>query len=394
MSRPLLPELVVRRGRRLHISESALARTLSSEGPLVARRSELGSAGVLRLRQATRLVAFLTVAGLSEKRVVPEIARELRNVPGILQGLLVQGGPAAAIYGSEIAQTLASGTAIAVHAQLATAYDAGLNEAAGRGGQALARRVAAAERDYEQTLAALRAAAAAGAAEAALSIHVRSLEAAFDGLSELSTAVARASRRSVAGGRLGVRMSALVRRHAMVTAAALVLHAELREPKGARAAQRAAASAGRLRRREPDLAGARARLGPLDVGSRRTLFGRVARVRWFERPRKPFSVARLDNGALVYVPHKSMRGAGVGRGRHLVATGHVKLGKLGPYLEVEFEGPKENAKAVWEDWLAVLARPSYDLHPATLLMEWELSRLCRRAGTRDLLARLPRTDGA
>lgn len=142
-------------------------------------------------------------------------------------------------------------------------------------------------------------------------------------------------------------------------------------------------------RRPFELGTARSALTARDVGARRSLLGPVSRVKWIERPRKPYSFAVLeDSGAVVFVPHKSLRSHGVGAGRQLWAKGTVKRGKLGPYLEIEFEGPGTNRNEFWEDWLAVLARPAYDLHPATLLADWELSRLDRPSGRLELLARI------
>jgi hypothetical protein len=53
-----------------------------------------------------------------------------------------------------------------------------------------------------------------------------------------------------------------------------------------------------------------------------------------------------------------------------------------------FEGPGTHQKAIWEDWLAVLTRPAYDLYPETLDADWSLTTADGRIPPGDLMARL------
>ena len=71
----------------------------------------------------------------------------------------------------------------------------------------------------------------------------------------------------------------------------------------------------------------------------------------------------------------------------MYALGNAKEFEGGVALEAEFEGPDQHRTAVWEDWLATLARPAYDLYPGSLAVEWELPAITATSGAFDLLSR-------
>jgi hypothetical protein len=117
--------------------------------------------------------------------------------------------------------------------------------------------------------------------------------------------------------------------------------------------------------------------------------GRATRVEWVERPTKPYSFVELaGSDARLLVAHRSVVRRGLAAGSNVYALGNVKAGDEGVVLEAEFEGPDRHRTSVWEDWLATLARPAYDLYPGSLAIEWELPAITARSGAPDLLSRL------
>jgi hypothetical protein len=72
------------------------------------------------------------------------------------------------------------------------------------------------------------------------------------------------------------------------------------------------------------------------------------------------------------------------------AAGRVEVAPRGqPFLKVDREGPGQHAARVWEDWLAELAAPVYDLYPGEVCALWEVPQTRREA----LLDILTRTHG-
>jgi hypothetical protein len=175
----------------------------------------------------------------------------------------------------------------------------------------------------------------------------------------------------------------------MLAAASVLLGWRLRQPRLRRPTATAAGRARQLERLTLRVFGARRGITAMDVGARLTLIGRATRVEWVERPRDPYSFAELEGteGRLV-VAHRSVLRRGLAAGCHLYALGKVKAVDDGIVLEAEFEGPDRHRTAVWEDWLATLARPAYDLYPGSLAVEWELPAIAGRSGSPDLLSRL------
>jgi hypothetical protein len=256
-----------------------------------------------------------------------------------------------------------------------------------------AARVAAEWSLYRDTLLAARRYAEAGEVE-----HLGQLVGALVGhlhgdLATLCGDAAAASRANhPRHASLGLQASALGRRSVMLATAGLLLQWRLHNRHTASATRRIAASRTSLRRDLPRLGSARRDLTGAAPGTRARLFGRASAVTFEERPNRPRSTVTLQDAACTLVaPFRSLPRRGILAGAAIWADGRVETGGDGrPFLKVDLEGPGQHARTVWEDWLAALARPVYDLHPGTLHMEWDLPAEPHAAGL-DLMARLTRT---
>jgi hypothetical protein len=199
---------------------------------------------------------------------------------------------------------------------------------------------------------------------------------------------AQGDRRTAAD--VGLRASVLARRHALLAAGCVLVDARVRTPRGAAAVRRAAEGARRASRTAMRVPAARRRVSGLDDGTRIAFTGRVARVIWFDRPRKPYTRITLGGvAAPLLVSHKNMTRRGLAPGCHVWAIGNVKeVQPEGLAVECEFEGPDRHRDTYFEDWLATVVRPVYDLYPGSVAMEWELPPVDRRRGGWDLFSRL------
>jgi hypothetical protein len=121
------------------------------------------------------------------------------------------------------------------------------------------------------------------------------------------------------------------------------------------------------------------------VGARVVVRGFTERTRFLNRPRKPYSEIMVGD-VLVRVVHKNVLRVGWRPGCSAWVGGRVKREGDRPFLEAEFEG-LAHGKGVWEDWLADVARQSYDLYPESIDADWSLATARGGIALRDLLAR-------
>lgn len=183
----------------------------------------------------------------------------------------------------------------------------------------------------------------------------------------------------------------LARRVSMGAAALVLLDWRARQRNRVKGLRDRAAACVRLARVSSLSTASPTRLPDGRVGATWSLLGRVRRIQFAETAQPPFSIATLDPGpAEIFLPHRNLRRVGVAVGGTLFARGKVKAfgEKAIARLEVAFEGPGSSERLYWEDRLAVLARPAYDLHPGTLALDWELPRLGSRGSASELLSRL------
>jgi hypothetical protein len=364
-------------------------------GPGELLRMPPGTLTSTRLMELSR-AAFLA-RDEAERRLYGPAARDpaldgLLGVLGSVPELLAQILPPAEApppYTPEVASGLARSAAGGAHMRLHRAFDDGVRQGPGPAGASLAAALDQGEREYRRLLVRLRIAAEGADAPAVDALAATGADAVHGSLARACARAGRASRSNGArAAELGLRASVLARRHAMLAAACVLLGWRLRQPRLRRTTASAAGRAMQLQRLTLRIAGARRALTPMDLGARLTLIGRATRVDWLERPLKPYSLVELEGaGGRLVVAHRSVVRRGLAAGCHVYALGNVKSFDDEVVLEAEFEGPDQHRTAVWEDWLATLARPAYDLYPGSLAVEWEFPAIEGRSGAPDLLSR-------
>lgn len=312
----------------------------------------------------------------------------LTDVATVMAEIDVSKDAAERYFSEGVAAELARGVAVGIHVRSQLAFAKGL-DASGGPSRTTRRKLYTREGALRLHLATLRRAAVAGDGAATLTVLQALSAEAHEQLPELLEEAARASR-SDAHKKMGLGLGAsiLARRYAMAAAACIVLHRRLLLERLARTTKPAAEKTTLIRRDvvRPELA--RTQLTEIDVGRRFSLIARTTAIEWIERPRKPYTRVEFDGASIdLHVPHRSLERRGAIPGVVLWATGTVKTATP-PYLESEFEGPGTHRARYFEDYLATLARPSYDLYPGTMLVEWEFPRLDDGRGANDLIGRL------
>ena len=392
----------------LALSESVFVKRHGKQSLSVLRlRQRFGKRGGLRVgserTSGARLGRYSLLAEAAAKdvlRVFPARDRGqlerlrlllavLTDLPTGVQDIDVGKDSAGRYYSELVATQLARSVAIGIHVRLHLAFAKGIEAGASRSRSSVRRGVRSHEQALRGHLVKLRDASIAGDAAGALAVLDSISKAAHN---QLADVIREAAQVSLRPGRrdlsVGLEASILARRHAMTAAGSVFLHRRLMLDRLVRPTKRAVERTNALRRTvvRPELA--RTQLSALDGGGRFSFLGRTSEVEWIERPRKPFTRVEFEGATLgLHVPQRSLERRGVRPGTVLWAMGTVKAGEP-PYLESEFEGPGQHKAEYFEDYLATLARPAYDLYPGTMLLEWEFPPLERGAGANDLVGRM------
>lgn len=387
--------LFLERGGERTIAIESLAEPFRPASQFRTTRG-MEAARIRRLEVHASTAATEVVRGVYEGHStdVRTLSSILRQVPEVLADVLsTEGIPDTRFetaYPREVAMAVARAVATGVHVRTHEAYDSGLDGPAIPSTSVLAARVDDEERRYDEYLGRSRLAARQGDVAEMLELLAAVVERAHVSLPVVCSRTARASiAADHRGTELGVRVSVLCRRYAMLAAALVVLDWRLRRPRTHRTTGDIAASRTRRARRYLRLTVARRALVGTPSGTRMDLLGRVTDVRWIDRPEKPYSAATLvGTPGELRVPYKSIGRVGVVDGAGVWARGKVERDGDVAYLKVEFEGPGTHQRTYWEDWLANEVRASYDLYPGTVFMEWELPRIGTNGSGSDLYARI------
>jgi hypothetical protein len=384
---------IVKRGNKRSLSIPALRAAFQENSPLrqpVVRDSP-ARLGLLSLY--SKIAATECVRGCyQERKNQDSLVALLKEIPRLIEASASKSEtkPRAASKPIRLAwgKALARATAIGIHVRLHQAFHRGLRQSPVRPTDTLAKQITMEERTYRSFLARTRLAARRSDITGAMKLLTSVVDQAHL-FADLCSRAARASR-SRKGALLGLSVSSLARQYAMLAAGLVLVIERLQDPRSSKATATVARTRKRLSRSVVRLPTARRSLTGTRVGAKAAIVGRIESLAWQDRTRKPFSVARLaDKRGALLVPYKSMRQQGVSAGANVWAQGKVKRNSKGSrYLEVEFEGVGKHQQRYWEDWLAQLARPAYDLYPGTLLMEWEFPRLGRRSAASDMYSRI------
>jgi hypothetical protein len=393
VSTPRLRKLTVSRGGRVYVSVAELVEYFGPDellrlppGSLTTTRlMELSRAGFLAADQAERRLYGRSAGGEG----LEELLDVLGSVPDVL-ALILPPSEAPSSYTAQIATRLARSAAAGVHMRLHRAFDDGLRAGSGRADASLIAALDQAEREHRVLLVRLRGAAQRSNAPAVDAVAASAASTAHGAVAETCLRAGRASRsQGTRAAEVGLRASVLARRQALLVAASVLVGWRVRQPRLRGPTATAAGRARQLERFTLRVPGARRTVSTSDVGARLTLVGRATRVEWVERPTDPYSFVELEGtDARLVVAHRSVPRRGLAPSCHVFALGKVKAIDDGVVLEAEFEGPDRHRTAVWGEWLAALARPSYDLYPGSLAMEWELPAIGERNAGSDLLCRL------
>lgn len=313
----------------------------------------------------------------------------LADVPHYIEDVNVSKDSAKLYYSETVAAQFARAVAVGIHLRLHIAFANGAEAAVKRSHNTTRKRLHTHEQKLRARLASLRRAAQVTDAGAALSMLKTITHDAHHVLPQLVEEAAqvslRESRKNLA---LGLEASILARRNAMAAAGCVMLHRRLLLDRLARGTKFAVERIPALRRDvvRPEIA--RTDLSAIDVGRRFSLLGRASEVEWIGRPQKPYTrVGFVAATVDLHVPQRSLDRRGVTPGTVVWAMGTVKKGPP-LYLESEFEGPGQNSRRYFEDYLATLTRPAYDLYPGSMLLEWEFPRIKVARGANDLISRV------
>jgi hypothetical protein len=293
-------------------------------------------------------------------------------------------------YPQHLAYRLGQAVAVGIHIRCHYAFAAGANKRRPTV-SAMLQTLQEQERWYESALAASRSAAIEGnltnmsrlLCSVIAQAHTRTARAV-----DLAARMAGSRNRAVADA--GLRASWVARRMAMLAAALVVVEWRQRRARTLATTREIAQSRSLLYRSFMRSRVARRSLRGLPPGAPASLIGRIEQISFVQRPTEPFSRAILaDTGEVLVVPHRSLTRQGVVVGTFIWASGTVRHDtSIGTHLKVGFNGPGTHRMTHWEDWLADLVRPAYNLYPGTMALEWEFPPLLSGGRRTDLYIRI------
>jgi hypothetical protein len=385
MPKPQLSAVFVKRGSKHVLDDRRLRRVLKDGGELDRLPSTFPGT---RLRAVhyygeAALLGALAAITAGDTRRLRVVAASLEYVPPQVSAVLGAVPVAAShVYPESLAMALARLAASAVHARVAIASRPSRQKSPKR-------KLADAERHYRRQLARLRVGVAAGRRTAVLDVLEDSVDPFLHRLIDLAPGVSGSKSGGPDIGKTAVRFGALARRVAMLAAAAVLLDWRFRQGRAAGGRVQDAARSRRELIRKPNVRTIpRIGLNELPVGQTIVASGHIDQVAFVQRPDKPFTRVILKNsGGAVLVPFKNARRLGWQPGVAILVRAKVAQKEGQRVAESMFEGPGTHQNTIWEDWLAVLTRPVYDLYPETLDADWSLTTADGRIPPGDLIAR-------
>lgn len=245
------------------------------------------------------------------------------------------------------------------------------------------------DRGLDARLTMLRRSAATGSAAGAARVLARML--ATDTRALLAAAAAAPpSSDDPADGALAVGVARTTHRLAMLAAGAVHVQRRLAVPRlrASTAGIAARRVAGAMPR--PRLSGAATTLDGTDPLERIALLARVQDVTWVDAGRRPHARCDLADGSQLRVHFRNVRLDGLAGGVWVWARAKAEppADDGSRYAVAEFEGPTTTADRIWESWLAVEARASYDAAPRSVHLIAELPDPRSGPGRLHLLSRI------
>lgn len=109
------------------------------------------------------------------------------------------------------------------------------------------------------------------------------------------------------------------------------------------------------------------RISDVPAGERIAIIAWAKSATWIDRPKRPYTELKLDNGEQLRVHYKNTRRIGIIGDQWIWARCKVEEPEGGiHYAVAEFEGPTTSAGDCWESWLQVEARDYYDISPGSI----------------------------
>ena len=109
------------------------------------------------------------------------------------------------------------------------------------------------------------------------------------------------------------------------------------------------------------------KISDVPAGERIAIIAWARSATWIDRPIRPYTELKLDNGEHLRVHFKNTRRIGITGDQWIWARCKAEDPEDGiHYAVAEFEGPTTSADDCWESWLQVEAREYYDISPGSL----------------------------
>ena len=109
------------------------------------------------------------------------------------------------------------------------------------------------------------------------------------------------------------------------------------------------------------------KISDVPAGERIAIIAWARSATWIDRPIRPYTELKLDNGEHLRVHFKNTRRIGITGDQWIWARCKAEDPEDGiHYAVAEFEGPTTSADDCWESWLQVDAREYYDISPGSL----------------------------
>ncbi len=279
--------------------------------------------------------------------------------------------------------------AIAVHAHVATRYQAGRGAVPAVPASRILRAISTAEAGYNASLLDARTSAKGGRIARLADALNTCLDLAEGELGYAALALAGQDDAVKSDAIAGPRLGEITRRVAMLSGACLQLMFRLTNTRKAAGLRSVAANRTALDRSSALLMAAVPAPTGLSNGDTVRLRAKVADIEFVEDG-DGFTRIGVDAGDVVELrlPRRNAMRAGVVTGSWLALEGTVSSDAGNKILGIGQQPISTHAADVWEDYLITEMRPVYDMRPGSIDMAWELPDLGVVGGRNELHGRL------
>lgn len=293
------------------------------------------------------------------------------------------------VLSERVVKKLARLAAVAVHAHIATRYQAGRLAPMAEDPAFILRAIGRAETRYGGLLLDTRTAAKSGRIERLAEALAGCLDAAAGDIAYAAIALAGRGDAPKSTGLAAIRVAHLTRRMAMLSAASLMLMFRLTNSAKATGLRQVAENRTQLARPWAEMLAAVPQVTGAAVGDRVRLQARCTDVAWVDDGDGYTRVTvNADQVSELRLSRRNAQRAGLAKGSWLYLAGALAEDAGTEFLQVGLLPINANAADIWEDYLISETRPAYDLVPGSIDMLWELPDLREIGGRNELHGRL------